>query len=363
MILMTQKNIIISLAAVLITGATALITIYINTGSLHNSGESSPLTQSDLAEVFRGETLRFLVPSAPGGGFDAYARLLAPYLEKYTGAQVRVLNRQGAGGMRAVNELFHSPRDGMTIGIMGGSSAISGQMAGIKGADYRVEEFEYLGRVMADTRALVVTSQSGINSFDDVLRTTETIKLGATGLGGTGYIDGVISKEAFNLNIEVIHGFDTLSGVTQSMLRGNLHGAWGPWGSLKNTVESGTGKVILQSSRERDPELPDTPTVFELVNNTEDPDRTLAIIDAWDILTSVGRPVATTPGVPEARVNYLRQAFFETMHDPEFLRTTQRADLPIQYAYAEEIMTIIDEALNLNPELTELFTAAVRGEL
>jgi tripartite-type tricarboxylate transporter receptor subunit TctC len=145
--------------------------------------EKVSMSQSDITAIYKGESIRFLVPSAPGGGFDEYSRLLTPYIEKYTGAKVKVLNLPGAGGMRSVNELYNSPKNGLTIAIMNGSAMVTNKMADIKGADYIIEEFEYLGRIAADTRVLYVTRESGYETFDEILNSSETVKLGATGLG------------------------------------------------------------------------------------------------------------------------------------------------------------------------------------
>ena len=59
-----------------------------------------------------------VVPYDPGGGYDEYSRILAPYLEKYTGARVDIVNMPGSGGMRGAVEIFNSPSDGTYIGII-----------------------------------------------------------------------------------------------------------------------------------------------------------------------------------------------------------------------------------------------------
>jgi tripartite-type tricarboxylate transporter receptor subunit TctC len=73
--------------------------------------------------------------------------------------------------------------------------------------------------------------------------------------------------------------------------------------------------------------------------------------------------MATSPGTPADRVRFLRDAFRETVLDPEFIRMTQRLDLPVEYASPEEIMAVIRDAVELDPEIEALFSRAVRGEL
>lgn len=52
-----------------------------------------------VEDFYKGRVLKIVVPFAPGGGFDQWARGLAPYLKKYTGANVVVENWEGAGGL------------------------------------------------------------------------------------------------------------------------------------------------------------------------------------------------------------------------------------------------------------------------
>ena len=72
---------------------------------------SSAAAQESEQAFFAGKTVRFVVGFGPGGGYDAYARMLAPYLSKTLGATVIVENRPGAGGLLALNGLYIAPPD------------------------------------------------------------------------------------------------------------------------------------------------------------------------------------------------------------------------------------------------------------
>ena len=122
----------------------------------------APAQAEDAAAFYKGKKIKFIVPYKPGGGYDDYARLLAPALEKYTGAGVEILNKGGAGGMTGANEIFRSPADGLTIGIINGSAMITNELAEIKGATYKVAEYSYLGRITADVRVLSTSVKSGL---------------------------------------------------------------------------------------------------------------------------------------------------------------------------------------------------------
>lgn len=358
---MKKKN-----TAILAAGALIIVAVVIASLAARRNAEENPAqegSQDKIAAAYDGARIKFIVPSAPGGGFDEYSRLLAPFLEKYTGATVEVLNVPGAGGMLGVNELYASPKDGMTLGIMNGSAMVTNRMAGLEGAEYRIEKFDYLGRVVADTRVLVVTDASKYKSFDDIRNATATVKIGATGLGGSSYVDGVITREALGLNVQIVHGFDSSSVIRQAMLRGNLAGSWGSWGSARDHVQSGQERVLLQTGKQRMQDLPDVPTVFEFVDSAQDPARARAILSAYDSLVSVGRPVAAPPGTPPGRLTFLRDAFDRAMHDPAFVAKAARAGRPLDYASADDMVGIVRDATSMQPDIEQLFVKAIRGEL
>ena len=340
--------------------------LLVNKPAQQNTSAISPEDVTDTsaaAAFYKGKVLKWIIPYSPGGGYDEYVRLIAPFMEKNTGARVDVLNLPGAGGMRGVNELYTSPNNGLNIGIINGSALITSQLAGIKGAEYELDKFEYIGRIIADPRVLVLSNKSNITSFDQFLAPGDPIKIGATGLGGSTYVDAVIAKEAFNMNIEVIHGFDSSPVVRQSMLRGNIAGTWGSWGSAEDGVESGMEYVIIQSGLDRLSDLPDVPTVFEFADKTSNPERTRAILTAWDALIEVGRSVAVPPGTAADKVAFLREAFNKSLHDPDLLARAQQAGRPFDYATGEDMKEITINATQMPDDIEQLFIKAIRGEL
>jgi len=327
------------------------------------SGNDGGEQKTGVAGFYDGRVVKWIIPYSPGGGYDEYGRMLAPYLEKYIGARVDILNLPGAGGMRGANDLFNAPNDGLTIGLINGSALVTNELAGIRGADYKIAEFEFLGRIVADRRVLVVAKSTGFKSFEEIWQAGNRVKIGATGLGGSTYVDAVIVNEAFNADFDIIHGFDSSSVVKQSMLRGNVAGTWGSWGSALDAVDQGTDTVILQSGRQRMADLPDVPTAFEMAEKTSDPARAEAILTAWELLHAVGRPVALPPNVNPEKVRFLREAFRKALHDPEMLAIAAKTLRPIHYATGEEVQQIVIDATSMPDDIEQLFVRAIKGEL
>lgn len=339
-----------------------LATILVSLAGCGSAEQDGP-PKTGPAAFYDGRAIKWIIPYSPGGGYDEYGRLIAPFLEKYTGARVDIINLPGAGGMRGANELFHAPTDGLTIGLINGSALVMNELAGIAGADYKIADFEYLGRIVADRRVFVVSLASGYEDFAALWAAGSGVKVGATGLGGSTYVDAVIVNEALGMNLDIIHGFDSSSVVRQSMLRGNIVGTWGSWGSALDAVDQGRDKIILQSGRERAEDLPDVPLVYDMVDRTADPDRARAILDAWERLHAVGRPVAAPPGTDPERVEFLVNAFEQALNDPELLAESERTKRPLHHVRGDAMRQIVIDSMAMPDEVRQVFIQAIVGEI
>src|SRR5579872_5319542 len=102
---------------------------------------------SDAAAFYRGKVLRILVGSPPGGGYDIYARLVAPALAEKLGATVLVENKDGNGGLAALATLLARPADGLTIMNGSAEAAILSQMLVRPGATWDVTKLNWLAKM------------------------------------------------------------------------------------------------------------------------------------------------------------------------------------------------------------------------
>lgn len=326
-------------------------------------GPGSAVLAQDAAGFYKDNVIQWIVPYNPGGGYDEYSRAIAPYLEKYTGARVDIVNLPGAGGMKGANEIFNAPADGLTVGIINGSAMVTNQLSEIEGATYRIGDYSYLGRIVADLRVLVVGTGTPYMTFEDMQNAGEDIIVGATGLGGSTYVDAVITGPAFGIPQKIVHGFDNSSDIRQAMLRGDVQAMWGSLGSALQGVEDGDHRIVVQSDRVRSALVPDVPSIFEFVEGRANAAEIGPIMDAWDALNAVGRPVAGPPGIPEDRLAFLRDAFRQAMEDPEFVQMMTEAGRELAYLSGEDMLKVAKAATELTPEVKEVIVKAIRGEI
>jgi tripartite-type tricarboxylate transporter receptor subunit TctC len=69
--------------------------------------------------------------------------------------------------------------------------------------------------------------------------------------------------------------------------------------------------------------------------------------------TAIGRPIFTTPGVPQERVEALRAAFNATMKDPAFLATAAKANMDLNPVSGEELQRIVADLFATPPSAVQ----------
>jgi tripartite-type tricarboxylate transporter receptor subunit TctC len=323
------------------------------------SAEEVVREKEEAAAFYKGKIITFIVPYKAGGGYDTNARLLAPYLEKYTGATVVIKNVEGGGGMLGVNELYLARPDGLTMGIQNAVACVTNQLAEIEGVAYDLLKFGWIGRLTTDNRVLAMRSDFPNKTFDEMLKSGKTVRIGATGLGGSTYVDAVITTYALDIPTELIHGYDSSREIDMGMLRGEIDGCWGSYASRLSMLNAGEQFIILQSGEKRAPEMPDVPTWFEVAKT----EKARAIITVLEANHAVGRTVALPPGVPEGRLAFLREAFQQAVNDSGFLEDMKKADRPVDYVDYEEIKKLFEKALVMPEDINEIFVKAVKGEI
>ena len=278
------------------------------------------------------------MPFSAGGGYDAFARLTAPYIEDELGATVVVENVPGAGGLLAINSLMTEEPDGTTFSLMDGVGAAGATVAGDDGAQFDLEQLTFLGRLGASPHLLTTGAGSTYETVDDLL-TAEDFRFGATGPGGADYVNPSVLIEVLDLNAEIITGFGGASEAEVAVTAGDVDGQTGNFDSRILAVERGDHRPLLVVGRERAEQVPDTPAVMELERDEEE----RAIMEAQLALLDVGRAVVGPPEMPEAEASCLRDAIEAAITNPEVQEAAAEQSLIIDYASADELQGLVEE--------------------
>jgi tripartite-type tricarboxylate transporter receptor subunit TctC len=308
---------------------------------------------------FKGETIELVVPFDPGGGYDAYARQLAPALADELGAKIVVVNKPGAGGLIALNGLKTAKPDGTTIEILNMTGTIGSALAEADGVQYDPADFSYIGQIGSEPDVVIAASDSDIATFDDLASAAASggVRFAATGPGSNEYVDPLVLDQVLGIDSEVVTGFGGSGEAALALLQGNVEAYSRSLSSQLPTIQSGDAKPILVLGSEPLADYPDVPTVLDVA---EDDDQRALLQYHVDLLES-GRTIAAPPGMDDQRLNELREAFAKVVQEDDFMAEAEKAGRPITFLGGEEVQTEVGDLVDAPAEYVDILKAAYSG--
>lgn len=288
-------------------------------------------------EFYEGNRMTMIIPMSAGGGFDTFGRILAKYIENHMDIKVNVENVPGGGGVIGMNQLFVSEPDGLTLGYVAGTSAILGDIRGLEGINFKLDEYEFLGRHNYEPKGMYVRSNSKYKDFYDIID-AEGLKIGTSGTGSGDHQAQSVIMKLFGVDANVITGYGGTSELYLALARGEIDLTQGSGSGALGTVQSGDIRPILIYTR-------GIPDYFEEYNPnliTEIPsnEREEEVISALTGLYELERVFAFPPDTDPELVEYVRGIFADIAEDEDFLADCERSNISIQWASGERIEEI-----------------------
>ena len=316
-------------------------------------GGCQPAEQEEsAADFYQGKTIEIIVTSSAGGGYDRYARMIGPYIVKYTGAaNVIVTNMTGAGGKKGRNYVYNDAApDGLTLILAKGAFSVLDELAGwTEGINYDLLNFNYLGLVAASKRGVVVATENArYNSLADMLKATEPVKAGGTAKIGGGCEVSALIHHALDIPTILIPGYEGTKQMRVAIVSGELDTGAISDVSTAKYVAAGDVVCIGVVGDERSALLPDIPTIYEQFPNISGEGRDL--IDMRIDVDKVERILLTSPNIPADRVQYLQEAYDKSLNDPDLLAASVEEKLPLKYLSGEDVKALVNKLLNEAPQ-------------
>jgi tripartite-type tricarboxylate transporter receptor subunit TctC len=307
---------------------------------------------------YEGKTISFLVGSTAGGGSDLTARLVARHFERHIPGKPRidVINKPGAGGMIAMNELYNLRKpDGLSI-VLTNTSALFATAGGNDAIKFDLQKFIWVGQAFDDAQTLYLRSSTPYTSFDAIRKANKEGKLPKMGAQSLDHTSNVVVKivgHILGLNFHVIPGYPGTPQILLDIERGALDGRAQSTGSLLATkrewLKSGYVKPLLTSRKIRDPRLPDISSIEELA-----PPGSKGLLNALHAAQNISRSIALAPGVPGERVEILRDAFAAMTKDEHFLKEAEKMGMEITLIQGEDMNRDVEATIK-DKRLMEMY--------
>lgn len=108
---------------------------------------------------YKGQTVTVIVPTSPGGQYDLEARALSPYMSRFFGANINIVNVSAGGSVPGQDQTARSASNGLTIGMFELGSDVTNVIQNLPGLNFNPAHVAMLGGPV-NTVALDVSSSS-----------------------------------------------------------------------------------------------------------------------------------------------------------------------------------------------------------
>ena len=309
--------------------------------------------QQSVEDFYKGKSIDLYIGFTVGGGYDLYARLVGKYLGDHIPGKPRVTpkNMTGAGSRIAAGYVFSvAPKDGTALATADQSIPLE-QATGESGINFDASKFNWIGNPIVDNNVVVTWYKSPVKTIADAR--TQEVAVGATGFNTSSQYPQVLNSMA-GTKFKIILGYPGGNEINLAMENGEVGGrgsnSWASWkASRPDWVRDKKLNVLVQIGLTKSPDLPDVPLLIDLANNDED----RAAMRLVSAPPTVGRPLFTSPGVPEDRVKALRRAFDDTMKDQAFLDEAKKFNLDIAPISGEELQKVVADIIATPPAATK----------
>jgi tripartite-type tricarboxylate transporter receptor subunit TctC len=307
--------------------------------------------QVPAQDYFKGKTIRLVVGTPPGGGYDTYGRLVARHLaESLPGRPtVIVVNMAGASGMNAVTWLYtQAPRDGSTIATFNKSMPFY-QALGQQGVHFKTEELSWIGSLSQDPDVVSVWHKAGVKTIDDAK--TRQVVMGANS-GGTMTLYPALLNATLGTRFKIVTGYPGSAAVYLAVEKGEVDGAGSsPWSSWKVSrpqwVRDKQIIPLVQVGLKQDKDLVDVPRLIDLAQNDEQ-QQMFSFVSAP---AAIERPYAGPPGMPAEALAIYRRAFAEMVKDSKFREEVLRLNLDLDPQSGSEVAKIVSGIVTAPPAI------------
>ena len=297
-----------------------------------------------VEDFYKGRTLSVYIASGPGGGYDAYGRLLARHLANHIPGTPHLIieNMPGASGLTGTNWMYNvAPKDGTVMGSTY-NTLLTEPLFGNTRARYDPLKFEWIGSITTQYNSCTVWHTSPIKTIEDAMKTE--VKVSTTGMTGNSAETPLMLNMLIGTKFKLIAGYTT-TGMRLAVEQGEVDGICGfsydTYAiSDPDWLQNNKIRFILQTGNKPVKELPDVPL---LINYVKDP-KELAALKVLNVNEELGRPFMMPPGVPKYLVTAVRRAFDETMQDPKFVADIGRMHIDPDPLTGEQMEAALKEA-------------------
>ena len=313
------------------------------------------------APFYQGKTIKVIVGTPPANLYDLWARLIVLHWGRFIPGNPNfiVQNMAGGGSLTATNYVYGVAKpDGLAV-VMPNSNIYLEQLSGSKEVRFDLRKFYIVGSQEKNYMLLYMRSDAPFKTIGDIMKAKEAPKCGSTGVGSAGYILDRVLEVAFGAKINTVMGYAGGNEIDLAVERGEIqcrgntvlpHFGREPFDSWH---KKGFDRHLIQTGRKREAVVPDTPTVYELMDQFKTAETNRRIANVLLGGAEFGRFMLVAPGTPADRVKILREAYARSLKDPELIAEAKKGRMDMDPTSGEELQTLVNEIMTQPPDVIE----------
>ncbi|MES2280762.1 MAG: tripartite tricarboxylate transporter substrate binding protein [Pseudomonadota bacterium] len=256
--------------------------------------------------AFPEKPIRIVIGFPAGGPLDQHARLLTERLQAVLGQPIIIDYKSGAGGTVGAQDLMKAAPDGYTLMLANTGVMVINPALYTKLPYNTLKDFTPIARTAMQPLALLVNAKLPVNNLKEFIAYAKArpgqVNYGSAGNGGISHLVPEMFKNATGLFLVHIPYRGSAPAFTD-LMAGQVQFMGESIPQAANYHKQGKVRALAVTSKERNPALPDVPTVIESgVKGFE-------VVGFYGFLAPAGLPKDVT-----AR---LSDAFKQVMTNPE----------------------------------------------
>jgi tripartite-type tricarboxylate transporter receptor subunit TctC len=313
-----------------------------------------PVAAADpVADFYRGKVITLYVGFPPGGGYDLYARVLAPHFTRHIPGNPPIVIKSllGGSGIKAAGYMTGiTPQDGTSLGMFLDALTL-GKVLGGPG-EFDPVKLVWIGRIVSTATVSVVWHTSPVQTIEEA-KHRELLMAGTVASNTSNFIPAALN-DLIGTKIRVIMGFRGSPDQALAMMRGETNAIGGmSWEAIQTNHQDWLTekkiRVLYAQGAHRIPDLPNDPGLLDLAVD----ERSRQVLGLLGGVSDVGRTIVAEPNIPPERAKALRDAFMATMQDPQFIAEMKARHLNIEPLSGQEVQKMVASFVATPRELVD----------
>src|ERR1700686_4046994 len=363
------------------------------------------ISGASAEDFYRNKQIRLIAGFPAGNDYDLGARVLVKYLPKYIPGQPSIIvqNMPQAASVAAANYLYtQAPRDGTVLGSFSRHN-VNDALTAQPNVEIDPRRMNWLGAAARPARVCVrwytapvktpadlfrqefIVGAAGATSslailptvLNKVLATKFRIVQGYQGMGrsedqtlfrsdlfGQEFIVGAagatsslailptVLNKVLGTKFRIVQGYQGMGDSMLAVERGELQGLCASYQQFRvnqQLIKDGKLTFLLRAEEAPIAAIPDVPSIFDYAKTDEQRQLMRFVFSS----TEFGRPYVFPPEVPKDRVDIMRKAIADAVHDPELVAEAANIKMDMTYTPPDHLEQLVAKLYQTPPAVIE----------